>query len=111
MIAQASAAGVPRSLRSNRLTLWYRPVEAWSSTKSCQMPLALRPRDSQSAISSLWTSHALADGLRLGCAVGLAVGSAPESGDASAALAGFAVALSGSCRPRGDRKAIPAAFK
>src|SRR5947209_18519194 len=63
------------------------------STRSCQIALALRPRQSHPSRASRWGSQALADGLLSGCGAGAAatVGTAhstPESG--VTALTGFA---------------------
>ena len=41
-------------------------MKPWSSTRSCQIAIALRPRPSASAISSRYGSHALALGARPG---------------------------------------------
>src|SRR3954469_5243831 len=68
----------------NRFTLAYLPWKPWSSTRSCQMAIAFRPRAAASSITSRYGSHALADGARPGC--GAAVGSV----DTPALVAGFA---------------------
>jgi hypothetical protein len=50
--ARASGPPAPCSFRTKRLTLWYLPRKPWSSTRSCQMALALRPLLSGSSINS-----------------------------------------------------------
>ena len=53
VIPRTSSVGVaPRRCRTKRRTLAYRAVNPWSSTRSCQMATALRPRPSPSVISS-----------------------------------------------------------
>src|SRR5882672_7955588 len=89
MVHLASSARVPRSLRTNRLTLAYWPAKPWSVTKSCQIAIALRPRPAPSSISSRYGSQALAAGARPGR---IGHGGGPvESVDTS--LAGFAQPL------------------
>src|SRR5579862_4648337 len=73
-----------------RLTLAYLPLKPWSSTRSCQIAIALRPRAAASSMTSRYGSHALADGARPGCGVT----TAPESVDTSALVAGFAASES-----------------
>ena len=51
---------------TKRRTLAYRAAKPWSSTRSCQIAIALRPRSSASPISSRYGSHALALGARPG---------------------------------------------
>jgi hypothetical protein len=60
----------PRSAWTKRRTLAYPAVKPWSSTRSCQMAMALRPRRSASTISSRYGSHALALGARPGRGIG-----------------------------------------
>src|SRR5689334_3326553 len=86
MTTRASGADVPRSVTTKRRTLAYRAVKPWSSTRSCQIAIALRPRRSASAISARYGSHALALGARPGR------GSGAQSVDTSALVAGFALA-------------------
>ena len=74
---------------TKRRTLAYRAVKPWSSTRSCQIAMALRPRPSASAISSRYGSHALALGARPGRGTGA------ESVDTSALVAGFRVGVGG----------------
>jgi hypothetical protein len=114
---RASAVDVPRSLTTKRRTLAYRAVKPWSSTRSCQIAIAFRPRRSASVMSSRYGSHALALGARPGRAAGagsvdtsaLVAGfAAPESVDTSTEIAGFGFDSLG--RPR-LRTAIPAAFR
>jgi hypothetical protein len=73
-------------------------VKPWSSTRSCQIAIALRPCRSASAISARYGSHALALGARLGRGIGtesvdtsalVAVFASPESVDTSSEMAGF----------------------
>ena len=66
MTTRASAGVVPRSFATKRRTLAYRAVKPWSSTRSCQIATALRPRPSASTISSRYGSQALALGARPG---------------------------------------------
>src|SRR5689334_2220286 len=101
-----------------RLTLAYLPVKPWSSTRSCQIAIALRPRAAASSITSRHGSHALAVGARPG--VGkvargsvdtsvLVAGFAwPESVDTSTLVAGFGGQSRGGLPPA-DRTATPAA--
>src|SRR5262245_49564426 len=63
------------------------------STRSCQIALALRPRESHNSMVFRCASQALAEQLRWGCGVGVTAtvdtaNSAPESGVTS--LVGFA---------------------
>src|SRR5262245_54200483 len=83
MTTRASGADVPLSATTKRRTLAYRAGKPWSSTRSCQIAIALRPRPSASAISSRYGSHALALGARPGC------GTTPESVDTSVLVPGF----------------------
>src|SRR5882672_6248146 len=83
MMTRASAGAVPRSFRTKRRTLAYRAEKPWSSTRSCQIAVAFRPRLSASAISSRYGSHALALGARPGR------DPAAKSVDTSALVAGF----------------------
>ena len=66
MTTRASAGRVPRRCATNRRTLAYRAVKPWSSTRSCQMATAFRPRSSPSTMTSRNGSHALAAGARPG---------------------------------------------
>src|SRR5688500_19951405 len=88
MTTRASGDDVPRSVRAKRRTLAYRAVKPWSSTRSCQIAIALRPRPSASAIRSRYGSHALALGARPGCGAGV------TSVDTSTLVAGFGVSES-----------------
>src|SRR5262245_45200371 len=63
---RASGDAAPRSVTTKRRTLAYRAVKPWSSTRSCQIAIALRPRSSASAISARYGSQALALGARPG---------------------------------------------
>jgi hypothetical protein len=85
---RASGEAAPRSVTTKRRTLEYRAAKPWSSTKSCQMAIALRPRPSASAISSRYASHALALGARPGR------GTRAVSVDTSDLVAGFATSES-----------------
>ena len=60
------AGALPRSATTKRRTLAYCAGKPWSSTRSCQMATALRPRASASAMISRYGSHALALGARPG---------------------------------------------
>jgi hypothetical protein len=80
---RASGDDAPRSVSTKRRTLAYRATKPWSSTRSCQIAIALRPRPSASAISSRYGSHALALGARPGRGTGA------ESVDTSPLVAGF----------------------
>jgi hypothetical protein len=62
----ASGDDAPRSVSTKRRTLAYRAANPWSSTRSCQMAIAFRPRLSASLISSRYGSQALALGARPG---------------------------------------------
>ncbi len=81
MMTRASGRASLWSARTKRFTLEYRAVKPWSSTRSCQMAIALRPRWSASSMTSRCASQALAVGLRPGALGG------PESVDTS--MAGF----------------------
>src|SRR5882672_12141798 len=83
MMTRASAGAVPRSFRTKRRTLAYRAEKPWSSTRSCQIAIAFRPRPSASAISSRYGSQALALGARPG-------DGRVESVDTPSEIAGFA---------------------
>ena len=63
---RASGGACPRSVTTKRRTLAYRAGKPWSSTRSCQIAMALRPRPSASSISSRYGSQALALGARPG---------------------------------------------
>src|SRR5512146_1091677 len=90
MTARASAVVAPRSLTTKRLTLAYRAVKPWSSTRSCQIAIALRPRPSASSIRSRYGSHALAVGDRAATSSAAARNSGGRSVDTSPVVAGFA---------------------
>jgi hypothetical protein len=110
-----------------------RAAKPWSSTRSCQMAIALRPRRSASMISSRYGSHALALGARPGRGIAptsvdtsvlvaacgesesvdtgseIAGFDCPESTDTSRGeIAGFALHSLGRPRPR---TGSPAAFR
>jgi hypothetical protein len=84
MTTRASGDVAPRKLATNRRTLAYRAVKPWSSTRSCQMAIALRPWARAVSMRSWYGAQALALGARPGVAGG------PESVDTSAPVAGFA---------------------
>src|SRR5471030_1285580 len=96
MTGQASGARVPCSFPAKRRTLWYPDAKPQVSTRSCQIAMALRPRESPRAMTSGYGSQALAEGLRPGfgasSAAPLALNSTPESVVTS--MAGFAGATS-----------------
>ena len=102
--------------RTKRRTLAYRAEKPWSSTRSCQIATAFRPRPSASTISSRYGSHALALGARVGAGLAGSVDTVPpmagfsqqESVDTSTEMAGFAARSPGRPRPR---TGIPAARK
>lgn len=117
MTTRASVGRLPRSFTTKRRTLAYRALKAWSSTRSCQIAIAFRPRPSASAISSRYGSQALALGARPGGATGrrsvdtssvVAGFDGPESVDTSPEIAGFGFDSLGRPRPR---TGIPAAFR
>src|SRR6202162_4123693 len=83
MTTRASAGAAPRSVRTKRRTLAYRAEKPWSSTRSCQIATAFRPRPRASTISSRYGSHALALGARVGAGLAGSVDTVPE-------MAGFA---------------------
>src|SRR4030095_16302349 len=98
MTTRASGEDAPLSVRTKRRTLAYRAVKPWSSTRSCQMAMALRPRRRASAITSRYGSHALALGARPGRGTGaesvdisalVAAFDGPDSVDTSTEIAGF----------------------
>ena len=64
MTTRVSGGATARSRETKRLTLAYLAEKPWSSTKSCQMAIALRPRPSASAMTSRYGSQALAEGAR-----------------------------------------------
>lgn len=70
-----------------RFTLAYLPRKPWSSTRFCQIAIALRPRAAASSMTSRYGSHALADGARPGRCIATA---APASVDSPTPVAGFA---------------------
>ena len=80
------------------------PGNPWSSTRSCQMAMALRPRPNASTVSSRYSSQVLARGARPGgaspagsvdtCAVVAGFG-AGGSVDTSGVVAGFQVSIDG----------------
>src|SRR5947209_7225903 len=74
-----------RSVAANRRPLAYLAMKPWSSTKSCQMAIALRPRPRPSTIKSRYGSQALAIGERPGDGGHFDGGSV----DTSAVVAGF----------------------
>jgi len=55
----------PRSFVTKRRTLAYRPGKPWSSTRSSQVAMALRPRARACPMSPRYSSRALAVGARL----------------------------------------------
>jgi hypothetical protein len=65
-------------LRTKRCTLWQLPLNPQVSTKSCQIAMALRPRDRPSSMASRKGALAQTDRLWLGCGPG-ALNSAPKS--------------------------------
>ena len=79
------------------------------STRSCQIALALRPRESPSSISSRWGSQALAEELRPGCGCGAFIGSDSELESVITFLAGFAGGRHP--QPPGGRTGMPAVRK
>src|ERR1044071_9437101 len=100
---RASGEAIARSVPTKRRTLAYRAVKPWSSTRSCQIAMALRPRRSASMISSRYGSHALALGARLRRGAGAEAVETPppvagfarsESVDTSPEMASFAGAES-----------------
>src|SRR5206468_7042739 len=101
MATRGGGVVVPRSLGTKRLSPAWRPRKPRSRTRSCQMDLALRPRERPSAISSRKGSQALALGARP-AAGGQGEGSGsvdtcpeitgfgcPESVDTPSVVAGF----------------------
>ena len=80
----------PRSFVTKRRTLAYRPGKPWSSTRSSQVAMALRPRARACPMSPRYSSRALAVGARLagggqdGRGAGQTEGAAPKG-----RLAGF----------------------
>src|SRR5438876_9657924 len=66
MTTRASVDAAPRSFSTKRRTLAYPAAKPGSSTRSCQIAIALRPRPSASTISSRYGSQALALGARPG---------------------------------------------
>src|SRR5262245_15527037 len=99
MTTRASVGRLPRSFTTNRRTLAYRAVKPRSSTRSCQIAIAFRPRPSASRMSSRYGSHALALGARPGTVRAarsvdtstsvIAGFGGPESVDTSREMAGF----------------------
>src|SRR5436190_638745 len=99
MTTRASRGALPRSATTNRRTLAYRAGKPWSSTRSCQMATALRPRVSASMMISRYGSQALALGVRPGgggptgsvdTTALVIAGFAPRSVDTPSEMAGFA---------------------
>src|SRR5258705_13944655 len=86
MTTRASTGAPPRSFSTKRLTLAYRARKPWSSTRSCQIATALRPRASASLISSRYGSQALDRDDPLGAG---GHGAVPESVDTCSVVAGF----------------------
>ena len=96
--------------------------EAAAITRSCQIPLALRPFESSNSMVSRCGSQALRPADALAVAAGGDANTAPESGITSARLAGFAgwgsgvtslAGFAGALRPQppGGRRPMPAARK
>jgi hypothetical protein len=52
IVGWASGAAVVFSLATYRFTLAYRAAKPWSSTRSCQIAIALRPDASATSMNS-----------------------------------------------------------
>src|SRR6202049_5096676 len=89
--ARGCGGWFPRSLRTQRLSGCYAPFNPLSDTRSCQIPMELRPWLRPSSIASRNGSHKLVDGTGLRGLRSEALNSTPNPVVTAFSLAGFAV--------------------
>src|SRR6516165_98071 len=95
MLGWASGGAAALSRATKRFTLAYPAAKPWSSTRSCQIAVALRPAASAASTISRYGSQALAAGARparggqAGSVDTSLAGSEPGPGSVDGSLAGF----------------------